>query len=252
MKLSARVLVLLSGCLLASAPADAQIEATSAERALLGLINTTRVQYGLHPLAWDRALARAARAHAERILRAPGELEHQYLGEPDLILRASRQGAHFTGIGENLARKAQSPSELHAAWMSTPVHCGNILSSRWNSLGVGVIESRGLLYAVEDFSDSGPGLTSAEIELAVGDALRKVGVPMAEGSNRARETCQTGRDPEDATLVVTWDGPDPAQLPPALLDRLAQKPFRSAEIGVCPGRPAQQGFTTSRVAVLLH
>ncbi len=246
------LLLTLIGALLAGSHASAQGSASSSERALLGMVNATRKQYGLRPLVWDDALARAARLHATWILRQGGELEHQYRGEPDLVLRASRQGAHFTAVGENIARHARSAGELHATWMTTPIHRGNILSSRWNALGVGVIESGGLLYAVEDFADTGPGWTTAEIELAVGDALHRAGVPVAESSPAARALCERGAEPEDAGLTVTWDGPDPQQLPPALLSRLRATRFRSAEIGVCAGKPANPGFTTTRVAVLLH
>ena len=242
----------LAFLLAAALPVSAQVQATPAERALLSLLNRTRVQYGLGPLAWDSALARAARGHAERILIGGGALEHKYAGEPDLLLRASRQGARFSGLGENIARGAQTPAELHDLWMHTTAHRGNILSRRWNAVGIGVLESHGALYAVEDFADSNGTMTDSEVELAVADALHRAGVFAAESSSRARAACVTGVDPAGVALVVTWDGPDPAALPPELLERLRATPFHQAEIGVCPGHPQDPHFTTVRVAVLLR
>src|SRR5271154_1229281 len=76
-------ILLCLATLLPAAPA--QQGATVAEQYLLQLTNQHRAEQGLAPLTWDPALARAARAHAQRISREPGPAEHQYSGEPDLL-----------------------------------------------------------------------------------------------------------------------------------------------------------------------
>lgn len=215
-------------------------------------MNETRAQYGLRPLLPDAALSRAARLHAQRILKAGGLLEHQYPGELDLISRASQQGAHFSGLGENIAQRARTAAELHASWMSTPVHRANILSPRWTSVGIGVVESGGLLYAVEDFSEDGMRTSVAQLEREVLNTLQRYGIRQAWATPRAREACQSGRDPENSSLVITWDGPDPQNLPPVVQQRLEGAGFQVAEVGVCSGAPEDVRFTTRRVALLLR
>ena len=97
-----RVFAFLIG-LLISLPGCAQEGATPAELTLFQLANQRRAEQGIPPLAWDSALARAARGHAERMSREQGEPQHQYSGEPDLPARASQAGAHFSKVSENVA-----------------------------------------------------------------------------------------------------------------------------------------------------
>jgi len=76
--------------LLAVSAGSAQVDASPAERALLQMANQFRAEHGVAPLAWNSALARAARGHAKRVASEPGELEHQYPGEADMVTRAAR------------------------------------------------------------------------------------------------------------------------------------------------------------------
>src|ERR1700756_4615280 len=66
----------------------------SPEQMLLNAVNQDRAANGLGPLKWDPALAAAASGHAEW-MAGERQLAHQYQGEPDLVTRASQQGAHF-------------------------------------------------------------------------------------------------------------------------------------------------------------
>ena len=91
------------------------------ERQLMQATNEDRAQQGLGPLKWDPALARAAQAHAERMVREGGALSHQYAGEADLAERAGRDGAHFHVVAENLA-VAPTPAAVEAEWMLSLIH----------------------------------------------------------------------------------------------------------------------------------
>jgi len=238
---------------MAASTGRAQVDASPAEKALLQMANQFRAEHGVAPLAWNSALARAARVHATRVAAEPGELEHQYPGEADMLARASHEGALFGALAENLARRGQTPADLQNVWMSTPVHRANLLDPKMNVVGIGVIESGGLLYAVEDFAHSVPAPKREEIESQVAAALKKAGITSVKASDAARSNCDSqSNTAAGALLVVHWEGPNPEQLPDMLAQRLSQRTYHSAAVGACPSAQAGQGFTTYRVAVLLY
>jgi hypothetical protein len=231
----------------------AQVDASPAERALLQMANQFRAEHGVAPLAWNSALARAARVHAKRMVSERRGLQHQYPGEADLITRAAQAGAHFGAVAENLAGRGQTTAQLQQVWMSTPTHRANLLDPKMNVVGIGVIESGGLLYAVEDFAHSVPTPKREEIEGQVMAALQKAGMQSVKVTAAARSNCESqSSTAERALLVVHWEGPDPGQLPDVLVQRIAQESYHSAAVGACPSAKAGQGFTTYRVAVLLY
>lgn len=238
---------------MAASAAMAQVDASPPERTLLQMANQVRAEHGVPPLVWNSALARAARIHAKRMVSESGELEHQYPGEPDVITRASQEGALFAAIAENLARRAQTATELQQVWMSTAAHRTNLLDPKMNVVGIGVIESKGLLYAVEDFAQSVPAPKREEIENQVTMALQKTGMESVKITEVARSNCKDQSNTvAGALLVVHWEGPSPGQLPDALLQRMSTGAYHSAAVGACPSVQMNQGFTTYRVAVLLY
>ena len=248
-----RVRAAVSGLVLMTGSAVAQADASAAECALLRMTNQVRAQYGLAPLAWDSALARAARVHAQWVVNEPGELEHEYPGEPDLTSRTSYQGARFGSVAENLARGGRTPEELQQVWMHTPVHRANILSAQMTAVGIGVIERGGLLYAVEDFSRRVAAPRREQIEGAVRAEIARAGIGSVKTTEAARASCGLGRDAgSGALLVVAWDGSDPTQLPEALVQQISGGRYHSAAVGACPSTRVQPGFTTYRVTVLLY
>ena len=249
-----RSLIVLFGLLMAAAAARAQADASPAEKALLQMANQVRAERGVAPLTWNSALARAAKVHARRVVAESGQLEHQYPGETDLIARASQEGALFGAIAENLAGHAQNPAQLQQVWMSTTVHRTNLLDPKINVIGIGVIESGGLLYAVEDFAQSVAAPKRAEIESQVTHALQKTGLASVKTTAAARSNCEDQSSTvAGALLVVHWEGSNPGQLPDVLVQRISQQStYHSAAVGACPSAQAGQGFTTYRVAVLLY
>jgi uncharacterized protein YkwD len=248
-----RSVVVLFGVLMAASIAMAQVDASPSESALLQMANQVRAEHGVTPLAWNAALARAARIHAKRMVSEPGELEHQYPGEADLIARTAREGALFSSIAENLARRGQTPAQLQQIWMSTTVHRANLLNPKLNVVGIGVIENEGLLYAVEDFAQSVPVPKREEIESQVTEALQKAGMKSVKMTQEARSNCESQSNAvAGALLVVHWEGSNPGQLPDVLVQRLSGGTYHSAAVGACPSAQAGQGFTTYRVAVLLY
>ncbi len=135
---------------LAILPARAQNGRSEAELKLLESVNRTRKEQGLPALRWSNELAVAARKHAA-VMAQHGSAEHGFPGEPTLASRAAQAGARFSWLSENVCQGARIEA-IAAEFMSSPKHRANILDSDMDSLGIGVVERGGQLFAVEDFS----------------------------------------------------------------------------------------------------
>lgn len=131
-------------------PAYSQIPASRAERELFASVNQARQARGLAPLRWDDRLAAAARRHAE-VMAERGSAQHGFAGEPSLTTRVKQEGAHFSWLSENVTQ-GPTPRFIHSQFMNSPPHRANILDRDMDSIGVGVVEQGGQLFAVEDFS----------------------------------------------------------------------------------------------------
>ena len=220
---------------------------------LMAATNVDRIAKGLGELKWDGALARAAQAHAERMVGAP-ELSHQYPGEPDLVARAGRDGAHFRSIAENVAL-GPNPQAIEQEWMNSAPHRANILDPRMNAIGIGMVERGGSYYAVEDFSDSVAQLGPQAIEKKVGMLLQQQGIQPSGSVQDARQTCEMehgsagGSTPK---FVMRWEGSDLTRLPDVLEQQIKSGRFHTAAVGACDSGQPGQGFTTYHVAVMLY
>jgi len=128
---------------------EAQQFASSSERRLFDAANRERGAQGLPALHWDEALANSARRHA-REMAERHSISHQFPGELSLPARVTKAGLHFSAVAENVA-EAPSASEVHRLWMNSTPHRANILDKDMDSIGIGVAERDGQLFAVEDF-----------------------------------------------------------------------------------------------------
>ena len=221
----------------------------SEERQLLQLVNQARSQQRLGPVKWDPALAAAAQQHAQWVARSP-QLSHQYPGEPDLAERASKAGAHFHEIAENVAQ-GQSVDQLHEEWMNSPHHKANILDPNITSIGVAIVRRGDTLFAVEDFSQSVPNLGPEEAERKIEAILQSRGVTPS-ASEIARKTCTMDRGSAGGPkpmFIMRWQGTDLGRLPDALEERLQTGRYHTASVGACSA--GQQPFSGYKVAVLL-
>jgi uncharacterized protein YkwD len=161
--------------LLALTLAASSFNAPSPEQTLFQLTNRARAAHNLPPLHWDNALATAAKTHVQRVRNEPGELLHQYPGEPDLTTRGAQAGAHFTTIAENVGRGTDVPL-IHQTWMNSPSHRANILDPNLNAVGISVAENRGLFSAAEDFSRSATVQSFDSLEKRVAQILLEHGI----------------------------------------------------------------------------
>ena len=126
--------------------------ASKTEQELFAAVNQARRAQGLPALKWDDSLATAARRHAA-VMAAHGEAQHQFEGEPSLSARVKQAGAHYGWLSENVI-VGTSAEEVHDQFMNSANHRANILDKDMDSVGIGVIERGGKLFAVEDFSQA--------------------------------------------------------------------------------------------------
>jgi uncharacterized protein YkwD len=130
--------------------AQAQSGATTSEQQLFLSVNRARRNVGLPALKWNEALAAAAKRHAG-MMAEHGEAQHGFAGEPALASRVTQAGARFVWLSENVALGPRVEA-IEAEFLRSPNHRANILDSDMDSIGVGIVERGGELFAVEDFS----------------------------------------------------------------------------------------------------
>lgn len=132
--------------------AESQTIVPLAERELFAAVNQARRAQGLQPLRWDESLAEAARKHA-KVMAERGAAQHGFEGEPSLSTRVKQAGAHFTWLAENVTQ-GPTPEYIHVQIMKSPPHRANVLDRDMDSIGIGVAEYHGQLFAVEDLSQA--------------------------------------------------------------------------------------------------
>jgi uncharacterized protein YkwD len=130
--------------------AQTQSGRSAAELKLLESVNQAREKQGLTGLRWSDELAIAARKHA-RVMAEHGDAQHGFPGEPGMAARATQAGVKFSSLSENVCEGAKVEG-IVAEFLSSPMHRANILDSEMNSIGIGVAEKDGQLFAVEDFA----------------------------------------------------------------------------------------------------
>jgi uncharacterized YkwD family protein len=95
-----------------------------------------RRKAGLKPLVADIALSKGARAKSEDFVKSGyfGHTSPKY-GSPFNMMRTF--GISYRNAGENIASGQSTPEAVVRAWMNSPGHRANIMSSKYNKIGVG-------------------------------------------------------------------------------------------------------------------
>ncbi len=223
----------------------------SPENALLEAANHSRAAAGLLALQWDAALAAAAREHAVRMVQQ-NTLSHQFPGEMPLQDRAKQTGARFSLIAENVA-EGPSVLGLHTQWMNSAPHRANLLDHELNAVGIAVVQSGNMFFAVEDFSAAVPMLDLDAQERQVGSQLAAHGLRLLSSSDVARKTCEMDRGwaGQRPVNVIRYETSDLSRLPADIEQRVQGGIYRSAAVGACEAN-GSAGFTRYRIAILLY
>jgi len=224
-------------------------QTSAADTTLLNAANRDRSAAGLQPLKWDNALADAAHQHALRMARA-NTLSHQLRGEPPMQDRARQAGARFSLIAENVA-EGPSVAGLHTQWMNSPPHRANLLDPGLNAVGISVVQSGNMYFAVEDFSTAVPSLSLEEEEQQVSSQLSQLGLHVSVTSD-ARKTCASDRGSagQKPATVVRYETSDLSNLPDDVAQKASSGKYRSASVGACEASGSGD-FTRYRIAILL-
>lgn len=100
--------------------------------------NQKRAEAGLAPLTFSGSLARAAQLKAEDMFSNQYWAHTSPQGkEPWDFIRMA--GYSYQSAGENLARDFMGTGEMVEAWMNSPTHRANIVNSRYQEIGIAVV-----------------------------------------------------------------------------------------------------------------
>ena len=122
--------------------------ATASKRALvratLCVLNAERARHNLRPLRLNRRLSLAAQRHSRAMARRKF-FSHTSPGGASFVDRIRStgylSGARSWAVGENIAYGSGSrstPRSIGSAWMNSPPHRSNILSSSYRAIGIGI------------------------------------------------------------------------------------------------------------------
>lgn len=199
---------------------------------LVSLANEGREGGQLAPLAVNSLLIAAAQAKADD-MAAKGYFSHTSPdgSEPwDWIAAAGYDYAH---AGENLAVNFSDSENVMRAWMESPTHRANVMSSRYTEIGiataVGEYKGKQAIFVVQMFGTPRPAaLMSAPAAPAVSieTSQEPVAAPQDEASVEAEEAfVAASTAPQEGEAVLArsadalWAGTNVS-----FLDRLAASP----------------------------
>ena len=107
---------------------------SSYEQQVLNLVNKERRSQGLSALSLSSEAQQAARVRAKEIVSS---FSHTRPNGTSCFTVLNEIGAKYTSAGENIAKGQKTPEQVVEAWMNSPSHRANILSSKYTKLGVG-------------------------------------------------------------------------------------------------------------------
>ncbi|AVP64960.1 LysM peptidoglycan-binding domain-containing protein [Clostridium botulinum] len=115
------------------------------ENEVISLVNIERKKSGLPPLRTNWQLSRVAR-YKSQDMATKGYFSHNSstYGSPFTMMQ--NFGLKFSSAGENIAYGQNTPQQVMTSWMNSPGHRGNILSSAYTEVGVGVYKSSSGVY----------------------------------------------------------------------------------------------------------
>jgi len=112
---------------------------TITPKQVIKLTNEQRVDLGLKPLVFNQSLSEAALAKGQDMFAdqywshvAPDGLDPWYF--------IKQAGYRYRLAGENLARDFSNTESMMSAWMASPTHRANIVNSRYDEIGIAVID----------------------------------------------------------------------------------------------------------------
>lgn len=106
---------------------------------IIRLTNIERQSTGLNPVTEDKLLDQAAAQKAADMFARDYWAHVSPIGtQPWAFI--SQAGYSYRYAGENLARDFSDPNSVVRAWMDSPSHRENLLSGRYENIGVAVVD----------------------------------------------------------------------------------------------------------------
>ena len=128
------------------------------EDRVVELVNAERARFGLAPLARQAQLSAAAGEYATA-MASFDFFSHSGFDGSSVQARGEAHGyLAWTFLGENLAAGQESPERVVRAWMASPTHRANVLSTQACEVGVGRATARGGRYSIYWVMEIGCGL----------------------------------------------------------------------------------------------
>lgn len=111
------------------------------ENEVIRLTNLERSKRGLPALKANWQLCRVARYKSQDMINK-NYFAHQSptYGSPFDMMESF--GLRFASAGENIAMGQRTPKEVMTSWMNSPGHRGNILSTAYTEIGVGMAKDK--------------------------------------------------------------------------------------------------------------
>jgi uncharacterized protein YkwD len=128
---------------------------------VLQLLNQQRTQNGLQPLTFSAQLVQAANLQAGNMVQRSNAvgpaaaLQHTLPGvaQPTLSSRLDYVGFAYQTAGENIAFGYTSANDVMKAWLASPTHRDNLLSTGYVEIGIGIqADAAGRLFFCQVFA----------------------------------------------------------------------------------------------------
>lgn len=129
------------------------IDVGGVEDQLLDLVNQSRAQHGMPPVAPNALVTTVAEAHSVYMSQGGG-LTHEGPNGEHLAERLQEASIRYSSASENLAfvqGAGDAASYLHAELMASPRHRENILGSGFTTVGIGVADNGVQVWLTEIF-----------------------------------------------------------------------------------------------------
>jgi uncharacterized protein YkwD len=183
---------------------------TAIQARALDLVNQSREEHGLPPLALEDKLNPAAQSHADDMFtrRYYGHASPEGLTAADRYVTAG--GSKWRLIAENIAQclGCRPPARvgvlrrLHASWLESPGHRRNILREGITHFGFGMVVDAGRqLYAVQTFAGPGRPRSMEADEAQAPLSAEEQALQVLHRFNQARE--QSGGTPLASSPALT-------------------------------------------------
>lgn len=117
---------------------------------VLKIVNKERAKAGLSALTMSKELTAPANKRAQEIKQS---FSHTRPNGKAWSTVLSEYNVNVQAAGENIAYNYNTPEKVMDAWMNSDGHRANILSSKFNHIGIGVYEVNGTVYCTQLFSN---------------------------------------------------------------------------------------------------